>query len=102
MNLFGLLAFTCPDKQQEALIEEGNIQFDIDFPGNAEVDPADVVTSNGVNVFASDSIIILFNFPPSRIMDMDFVITGAEKVILTFQRRQIPDEILQVLIHSIC
>ena len=95
-NLF--LAFICPDKLQVVVVEEGNIQLDVEVPGNDDVNPEDAVTSDGVNVNPGDAIVITSPEEDGTItvMDVEFTVEGASTVTVTFTRPGEPDEVIEV------
>ena len=96
------LAFICPDKLQVVVVEEGNIQLDLDIPDNEGVNPDDAVTSEGVNLLPSDSFEVTSPADDTtfRVMDVEFIVLGAETVTVTFTRPGEPDEVIEVrLIH---
>ena len=80
------------------VVEEGNIQLDVEVPGNDEVNPDDAVTSDGININPGDAIVIT---PPDRdgtvrVMDVEFTVEGASTVTVTFTRPGEPDEVIEV------
>ena len=88
----------CPDLQPVIVVEEGNIQLDVDVPGNDDVNPEDAVTSDGINVNPDDSVVITSpeENDTFRVMDVEFTVEGASTVTVTFTRPGEPDEVIEV------
>ena len=80
------------------VVEEGNIQLDVDVPGNDDVNPDEAVTSEGINVNPDDAIVITSPEVDGtfRAMDVEFTVEGASTVTVTFVRPNEPDVVIEV------
>lgn len=84
------------------VVDDGNIQLDLDVPGNDGVNPDDAVTSEGIDIPPTDSLEVT---PPVegdtiRVMDVEFVVLGAETVTVTFTIPGKPDKVIEVNIFT--
>ena len=97
MHFFNVIsAFICPDKLLVVVVEEGNIQLDLDVPGSG-VNPDDAVTSEGVDIQTSDSFEVTSpDGNTFRVMDVEFIVVGADTVTVTFTIPGEPDEVIEI------
>ena len=89
-----LSAFICPDKLEVVVVEEGNIQLNVDVPGNDGVNAEEAVTSDGVDILPSDSFEVTSDDDDGtfRVMEVELTVLGADTVTVTFVRPDDPDE----------
>ena len=95
---FKLSAFICPDKLEVVVVEDGNVQLELDVPGNGGVNPNDAVTSDGLDIMPSDSLEVTSPDDGTvRVMDVEFTVLGADTVTVTFTRPDDDDDVIQVI-----
>ena len=87
----------CPPGEPLVVVEEGNIQLDLDVPENDEINPDDVVTSEGITLNPGDELRI--SSPDDntfRVMDVSITSVGASTVTVTFTRPDEPEVVIEV------
>ena len=68
-------------------VQEDNIELNIAIPGNDDVQLEKVVTIEGVKIRPQDSFAITSqDGGPFRVIDMEFLMLGADTVIVLFTR----------------
>ena len=80
------------------VVEDGNVQLELDVPGNGGVNPNDAVTSGGLDIMPSDSLEVTSPDDGTvRVMDVEFTVLGADTVTVTFTRPNDDDVVIPVM-----